>query len=163
MNVQHAFPGSAPKISCSCARSNSHNSRTLPTLLMTCLTFFAVIPGKDCRSSSAAALTPAPASGSSSAPTMIAFVGSGSGLLALRSRKISAVAYGDEDQIIRRRGKVSVSRTSLDWMLVEALKLESDAETDFFDAYLSTFAYDLTSATAYVQRVSLHKVLHRQA
>ena len=82
--------------------------------------------------------------------------------MALRSRKISAVAYGDEDQIIRRRGKVSVSRTSLDWMLVEALKLESDAETDFFDAYLSTFAYDLTSATAYVRRVSLHKVLHKQ-
>lgn len=31
--------------------------------------------------------------------------------------KISAVAYGDEDHIIRRRGNVSVKRTSFDWIV----------------------------------------------
>jgi hypothetical protein len=36
----------------------------------------------------------------------MAFVGSGSALLALRSLIMSAVAYGDEEHIIRKRGKV---------------------------------------------------------
>ena len=73
-----------------------------------------MIPGKHRKSSSAAALIPAPISGSSSAPTAIAFVGSGSALLVLRSLDMSALAYGDEDHIIRRRGNVSVNRTILD-------------------------------------------------
>ena len=72
-----------------------------------------MIPGKLLSNSSAAVLTPAPASGSSSAPTAIACEGSGSGLLSFRSLNISAVANGEDDQIMRTRGKVKVRRTSL--------------------------------------------------
>jgi hypothetical protein len=114
MKSKHARPGSTPKTSCTCVKLKPHNSRTFFTLLITYLTFLVVIPGRHRKSSSAAALIPAPTSGSSSAPTATAFVGSGSALLALRSLKISALAYGDEDHIIRRRGKVSVNRTILD-------------------------------------------------
>ena len=48
----------------------------------------------------------------------IAFVGSNSALLVLRSLNMSALAYGDEDLFIiiyiRRRGNVSDNRTILD-------------------------------------------------
>ncbi len=61
---------------------------------------------------------PAPASGSSSAPIATAREGSGSGRCVFRSLKISAVAYGEDDQMMRSRGNDRVSRTSLDWMAV---------------------------------------------
>lgn len=50
----------------------------------------------------------------SSAPTRIALAASGSARFSFRSRKISTVWYGEEDQIVRRRGKEMVRRTSLE-------------------------------------------------
>jgi len=113
MNSQQDFPGSTPSISCTPSLPISQSSRTLRTLLITCLTFLAVIPGKLLSNSSAAVLTPAPASGSSSAPIAIACERSGSGLLSLRSLNISAVVNGEDDQMIRTRGKERLRRTSL--------------------------------------------------
>ena len=78
----------------------------------------------------------------------MAFVGSGSALLVLRSLKMSAVAYGDEDHIIRRRGKVSVNRTILDWMVGDEYVGRSEGPLDFFGGYLEdAFVYDFKSAT----------------
>ena len=116
INSQHALPGSTPSICCTWPKLILHSSRTVLTLLITYLMFLSLIPGKLRNTSSAAALIPAPASGSSSAPTAIAFLGSGSGLFSLRSLKICALAYGDEDHMIRTRGKDSVSRAIFDWM-----------------------------------------------
>lgn len=135
MNSQQALPGSTPSISCTPPIFISHRSLTLRTLLITCLTFLAVIPGKLLSNSSAAALTPAPISGSSSAPTAIAWDGSGSALLSLRSLKISAVANGDDDQIMRTRGNERQRRTSLCWM-VGIWRSVSDGPTGFFGGYL---------------------------
>lgn len=52
---------------------------------------------------------------STSRPAWTARIGSGSGLFFFSSANISAVWYGDEDQMILRRGKVSVRRTSRCW------------------------------------------------
>ena len=126
MKFQQRFPGSTPRIPCTSSLPNAHSSRTLPTLLIAYLTFLAVTPGMHRKSSSAAAFTPAPTSGSSSAPIAIAREGSGSGLFALRSLNMSAVAYGEDDQMMRKRGKWSVSKTSLDW-------IEGGARSDSVD------------------------------
>ena len=86
----------------------------------------------------------------------MAFVGSGSALLALRSLKMSALAYGDEDHIIRRRGKVSVNRTILDWMVVDEYVDGGSKELllDFFGGHLvDALAYDFISATVWKSEI----------
>lgn len=60
-----------------------------------------------------ASASPAAPSPLSSAPIAAALVASGSSRFAFRSAKMSAVAYGDDDQMMRTRGNVSVSKTSL--------------------------------------------------
>lgn len=135
MKSQHVFPGSTPRIAWTAKRSISQSSLTLRILLITYFTFFAEIPGRHLRSSSAAALTPAPASGSSSAPMAMALATSGSWLFVLRSLKISVVAYGEEDQMMRTLGNVNVRRTILDWRAGPA-GCVSEAPGFFLGGYL---------------------------
>ena len=76
--------------------------------------------------------------------------GSGCAACVFRSLKISAVAYGEDDQMMRTRGKVSVRRTSLDWIDWEAVvAVSARGSCFFFDAYLDGLAYDFVSATAW--------------
>ena len=59
----------------------------------------------------------------------------------MRSLKISAVAKGEEDQMMRTRGKVRVRRTSLDWMDCDADDAVSERGSAFFlEGYLFDFA-----------------------
>jgi hypothetical protein len=61
-----------------------------------------------------------------------AFDASGSGLFSLRSLNIAAVAKGDDDQMMRTRGKVRVRRTSLDWTVGAVGPSCSDGPPGFF-------------------------------
>lgn len=79
---------------------------------------------------------PAPTSGSSSAPTAIDFWGSGSALFAFRSLNISEDAYGDEDQMIRRRGNERVNNTILLWIVVDEYLGDSEGPVCFLEGYL---------------------------
>lgn len=62
-------------------------------------------------------------------------MGSGSGVFFLSSAKISAVWYGEDDQMIFRRGNVRVSRTRRCWAdfgddgLTRELLVEREVET----------------------------------
>lgn len=75
-------------------------------------------PGKLLNSSIAAWFPPCPSPSPppSALPTKIAFSALGSEWFILRSAKMSAVANGLDDQMMRRRGKVRVRRTRRDWM-----------------------------------------------
>jgi hypothetical protein len=78
----------------------------------------------------------------------MAFIGSGSGLFAFTSLKISAVAYGDDDHMMRKRGKERVSNTSFDWRMGEEKFDGSSGLGCFLKGYLfDAFAYDLISPT----------------
>ena len=84
---------------------------------------------------------------------VMALAGSGSELFSFRSAKMSAVAKGEEDQMMRTRGNVSVRRTSLDCTLCVATVASVSALCFCFEANLPVgFAYDLISATDYDRR-----------
>lgn len=63
---------------------------------------------------------------------------------------MSALAYGDEDHIIRRRGKVSVNRTILDCIVDDEYVGGSKELLCFFGGHLADgLAYDFISATVW--------------